>query len=64
VSCFRFVSFRFSGKCRRCGKCAEWHVFGDTEFLCGDCCPGCKPAQPFDDEPLPGDVTGEQNSLF
>lgn len=63
MKCFRFTSFRFSGRCCECGAIQEWHDVG-SKFYCGACCPGCRVAKPFEDEPLPESVSGEQVSLF
>jgi len=61
--CFRFTSLRFSGFCRECGANAEWHYVAGR-LLCAACCPYFRQVQAFDVEPLPGDVTGDQTSLF
>lgn len=61
--CFQFTSFRFSARCHGCGKCGGSHEVGG-KFFCGDCCPGCRVVKPFEDEPLPAGLAGEQASLF
>ena len=63
MTCFRFTSFKFGGKCPVCGERGEWHEV-NWKFFCGSCYPGCRVVKPFEDEPLPADVAGEQASLF
>ena len=63
MTCFRFVSFRFTGQCSTCRQVAEFHEI-NFRLFCGSCCPACRVAKPFDDEPLPASVAGEQADLF
>jgi hypothetical protein len=46
-----------------CGTIAILHDV-DFKFFCGECCPACRVAKPFEDEPLPASVAGEQADLF
>lgn len=63
MTCFRFTCFKFTAKCPVCGARGEMHDV-DFKFFCGECCPACRVAKPFEDEPLPASVAGEQADLF
>jgi hypothetical protein len=40
MNCFRFTTFRFTGRCSACGTVAELHDV-DFKFFCAGCCPVC-----------------------
>lgn len=63
MTCHRFSAFVLSGNCT-CGRNAELHFVTGEPLFCGDCCPVCRVAKPFDDEPLPEGLAGEQEGLW
>ena len=63
MTCHRF-QFSLSGRCLHCGAIDTLHFVDDRKLLCGLCCPVCRVAKPFDNEPLPEGLAGEQESLF
>ena len=63
MQCFQFSSFEFGARCSECGRYAKAHEAGG-KFYCAVCCPACCRVKPFTDEAPPGDIDGEQISLF